>query len=77
VRIVDVLKDTPASRAGLRPDDIIFALHGHPIRSTNELLTTIAKIAPETKVAVEIERNGARRTMQVVLNQRPPARERR
>ena len=43
VVIVDVMEDTPAARAGMRPGDIVVAFEGRPVTDTRLLQRLIAR----------------------------------
>jgi serine protease Do len=65
--IASVEQDTPASRAGLQPGDVITAVQGHRIGNQRELAITVSQIAPGTKVPVEIVRDGKTQSLDVTV----------
>jgi serine protease Do len=65
VRVVSVNDDSPAEQAGLRVGDRITALDGAPVTSLDALWTQLWRGAPEREVALEVDRDGERRTLNV------------
>jgi len=61
----------PASKAGIRPDDVITKIDGKAIRSPSELSLTVLTKAPGDKVQVELKRGGDTKTVTVTLANRP------
>jgi serine protease Do len=70
--IQDVTDASPASRAGLRPYDIILAFDGREIDGDDQLIKAIAARAPGTMVRLTILRDGRETTATVKLAERPP-----
>ncbi len=68
--IGDVLPGNPAAKAGLQAGDVITAIDGKPIVSSDELLRTIAALKPGDKVAVTIWRGGKHRELKATLSER-------
>jgi regulator of sigma E protease len=64
-RVGEVMAGTPAERAGFKVGDLIVAIDGTRIGSFSDLLRIISA-SPEQNVAVEIDRDGSRRTIAVV-----------
>lgn len=71
VVIVDVLAESPASRAGLKGGDIVVAFEGRPITETRLLQRLIAGAAPETEVRLVVLRREGRRAVPVRLMTMP------
>ena len=68
----DVLPDTPALKAGLKSGDVILSVNGKPIDSANTLTLTISDLEPGAKVTLKLLREGAPKTLEVVLGELPP-----
>jgi serine protease Do len=67
VVIVEVMSDTPAARAGLRPGDIVVALDGRPVTETRLLMRLIAQAPVDRDVRLTVLRNEGRRALPVRL----------
>jgi serine protease Do len=67
VVVSDVLPDTPARRAGLERGDVITALDGEAVVSVVSFRNRIAASDPETRVTLQLVRDGRERRVQVVL----------
>ncbi len=61
----------PAAEAGIRAGDRIVAIGGKAVRTPDDVAAAIQDRRPGDRVAVEIERNGTRETLQVELRARP------
>jgi serine protease Do len=70
VLVNDVFENEPASHAGLKPGDIIAKVDGRRVETPAALSRSVAGLAPGTKVALEIIRNGERRALTVDLGER-------
>jgi serine protease Do len=70
VLVNDVFENEPASRAGLRPGDIIAKVNGRAIETPSGLSRSVAGLPPGTKVELEIIRSGERRVLPVDLGER-------
>jgi serine protease Do len=70
VLVNDVFENEPASKAGLRPGDIIAKVNGAPIETPSSLSRAVASVPPGTKIELEIVRNGERRVLAVDLGER-------
>jgi serine protease Do len=70
VLVNDVFENEPASKAGLRPGDIIAKVNGVLIETPTSLSRAVASVPPGTKIELEIVRNGERRLLTVDLGER-------
>jgi putative serine protease PepD len=71
VLVQQVQPNTPASDAGLRQGDLITALDGNPVASSDALTTAIASKKPGATVKLTVERNGSTITLTAKLASRP------
>jgi S1-C subfamily serine protease len=71
VVLTRVLADTPAQRAGLRVDDIIFAVNDQAVRDGTEFQKALARYKPGETIALKLNRGGREMSVQVTLAERP------
>jgi len=76
VIVLQVTEDGAAERAGLAQGDVILSLDGKPVDSSNALRNAVARQAPGSKIALDVVRDGARKTLTVALDERPANAER-
>jgi serine protease Do len=67
----DVIEGEPAEKAGIRPGDIIVEVDGEKIEDSRDLLNTIAKKKPGSKVSIKVLRAGKEMNFQVTVGERP------
>jgi S1-C subfamily serine protease len=71
VRVLRVTDDSPADVAGLQEGDRILGIDGQPVRSLDQLWTTLWRNGPaEREVRLEIEREGNNQTLKVFTVER-------
>jgi Do/DeqQ family serine protease len=71
VLIAGVLKDGPASEAGMLPGDVVLRIAGHPVANTAQLLNEVAALAPKSRASVSILRGEKALDLQIKVAQRP------
>ena len=65
--VSQVVDDSPAERAGLKPGDIILSVDGHEIQRQASLPPAVGQVRPGTAVALEILRDRERQTVEVTI----------
>ena len=70
-QIERVVSGSPADKAGLQAGDVITAIDGSSITSSDELTAAVGAKSPGDKVTITIKRNGATKTFDVTLGVRP------
>src|SRR5437762_4358736 len=58
VLIAGVRENSPAAKAGLKPDDAIVAVNGNPVRENRELLRAVGSLAIDQTVPISVVRGG-------------------
>jgi serine protease Do len=69
--VVDVLRGTPADKAGIKQGDLIRSVGKTSIRNTNALRLLIASLKPDAKVKVAVLRKGREETLSVTIGEQP------
>jgi C-terminal processing protease CtpA/Prc len=65
VLVVEVMKDTPAERAGIKAGDVITSVDGHAVTDASDLTDRLGDA--EGKVPIQVVRKGAKRTIETEL----------
>jgi putative serine protease PepD len=66
-----VEENSPASNAGLEPGDVITAIDGKSVSSTEGFITAIGAYAPGQTVTLTVKRDGVTKKIKVTLGTRP------
>jgi putative serine protease PepD len=69
--VAAVTPGTPASAAGLQVDDVIVGVGGAPVTVPDDISTAIQDRKPGDRIALQVERAGARKTLHATLGDRP------
>ena len=67
----DVMPKSPAEKAGLKRGDVIRSFNGKATTSSDVLQNLVAQTAPKKSVPVEIIRDKQKKTLTLVLGERP------
>ncbi len=70
-RIVQVNPNTPATQAGLEPGDVVTAIDGSPIATTNAFIAKVDSYQPGQTVTMTVKRSGQTKQIKVHLGTRP------
>ncbi len=65
VLITDVVKDSPAAKAGLKRNDVILKIGARPVDSHLSLRLNVSQIMPGTEVSVTVLRDGKEKSVKV------------
>jgi len=69
--VTEVAEESPAAEAGLRDGDIILEFDGKEVRTSNQLPWMVATAGPGRTVGLEYVRRGARKAVDVELDEHP------
>jgi C-terminal processing protease CtpA/Prc len=69
VGVTQVVKDSPAEKAGLKKDDVILRFDGESVTSARKLSRLVNESAPDQTVRITISRGGAEQEVSATLSQ--------
>ncbi len=69
--VLEVWSDTPASKAGISPGDVIFEIGGRKIENTIDLQHAIRRAKVDATVIVRVMRSGAESALEVLVERQP------
>lgn len=72
VGITEVVKDSPAEKAGLRKGDVILRFDDENVSSARKLTRLVSEVAPDHNVRLTISRGGADQQVAVTIGKRQP-----
>src|SRR2546421_648215 len=70
VGVTEVLKDSPAEKAGLRKDDVILRFEGESVTSVRKLTRLVNESSADQNVRLTISRGGAEQELSPILAER-------
>ncbi len=74
VIITDVIRNSPAQQAGIRPGDILLSINQQSIRDWNDMLATVTALPPGKEVEAVIVRKKQAIQLSIRIGKRPPLR---
>jgi serine protease Do len=66
LEVVEVIADSPADRAGVRPEDLVVAVGDEPVGGVNDLQRLLTAETIDRRVELEVYRGGSRRRLALV-----------
>ena len=69
--IAGVVKGGPADKAGMKPGDILVAVNGKAVADTNDMLNTIAQLAPGSTAQMTLLRKSVETKVDIEIGKRP------
>ena len=75
VLINEVMPDSPAAKAGLKPGDILLEFEGRPMEGPGDLQRAVGFFSPDRSAKVKILRDQAEKTVEVKVGQAPDERQ--
>ncbi len=70
VGVTEVVKDSPAEKAGLRKDDVILRFEGEAVTSVRKLTRLVTESSPDQNVRLTISRAGSEQELSATLSKR-------
>jgi len=70
--VVELLRGSPADRAGVEPGDIVIAVDGRTIDSAAQLRNELAQLQVGSQIRLTVVRNGRRRELRVPVEESSP-----
>jgi len=70
VGVTEVIKDSPAEKAGLKKDDVILRFDGESVTSVRKLTRLVSEASSDQAVRLGISRGGAEQELSVTLSKR-------
>jgi serine protease Do len=67
--VINAVGDGPASRAGIKPGDVIVEFNGRPVKDSDALVSMVVATKPGTTVPVTIYRNKERKTLNITVDE--------
>ncbi len=69
--ISDVVPNGPADKSGLKNGDVVITFNGHPVTDSRRLQLEVAGTKPGSTVAMEVLRDGEKKSLDVTVKQLP------
>ncbi|MFY9329415.1 MAG: Do family serine endopeptidase [Georgfuchsia sp.] len=69
--IAGVMRGSPASKAGIRPGDVLLAVNGKPITDTQNMIELIAPLQPGHQAKLKLRRDNHNIEVDVTIGKRP------
>jgi len=70
VGVTQVVKDSPAEKAGLRKDDVIVRIDGEDVNSVRKLNRLVSEMAPDHSVRITVSRGGSEQELTATITKR-------
>jgi serine protease Do len=71
LEVVDVIADSPADRAGVRPEDLVVGVDDEPVGGVNDLQRLLTAETIDRRVELEVYRGGTQRRLALVPRELP------
>jgi hypothetical protein len=71
VLLAEVVPESPAALAGLQVGDILLSVKGLPVHDPDRLRSLLKDCRPGEEVALQIQRQGKKRSLKATLGERP------
>jgi serine protease Do len=71
VIVTEIMKDSPAEKAGIEIEDVILAINSEKIKNVTQLSTRVGSTDPGTKIKLKILRGGKEKTVSITIGEFP------
>jgi membrane-associated protease RseP (regulator of RpoE activity) len=71
VGVTEIVKESPAEKAGLKKNDVIVRFDNEVVSSVRKLNRLVSEVAPDHKVTLAISRGGSEQELSVLIGKRP------
>jgi serine protease Do len=75
VLVNEVMPDSPAAKAGLKPGDILLEFEGRPLEGPGDLQRAVGLFSPDHSAKVKIWRDQSEKTVEIKVGQAPDERQ--
>src|SRR5215471_14331071 len=72
VRILNIVPDSPAEKAGVKPHDIVVAVNDHRIATHEQMVSMMKQISPDNEVSLKVKRGNEYKLLKAKLTSAPP-----
>jgi len=73
VRILNIVPDSPAEKAGVQPHDVVVAVNDHRIVTFDQMVSMMKQISPDNEVSLKVKRGNEIKLLKAKLTSAPPA----
>jgi S1-C subfamily serine protease len=73
VRILNIVPDSPAEKAGVKPHDVVVAVNDHRIATFEQMVSMMKQISPDNEVSLKVKRGNEIKLLKAKLTSAPPA----
>jgi S1-C subfamily serine protease len=72
VRILNIVPDSPAEKAGVKPQDVVVAVNDHRIATHEQMVSMMKQISPDNEVSLKVKRGNEIKLLKAKLTSAPP-----
>src|SRR5262245_6276535 len=72
VRILNIVPDSPAEKAGVKPHDVVVAVNDHRIVTYDQMVSMMKQISPDNEVSLKVKRGDEIKLLKAKLTSAPP-----
>ncbi len=72
VRILNIVPDSPAEKAGVKPHDVVVAVNDHTIATYEQMVSMMKQISPDNEISLKVKRGNEIKLLKAKLTSAPP-----